>query len=301
MRSLSVVLLAAGTAAFLRPLAPQRVTVALAAKRKKNKQILSPSGEVLDGRPMMRASAIIGNRDRSSLVSAPWLKDNLNDLKLRILDVTQVLDRMGNTVSPGVDAYRAAHIPGARFVDVGRRLSTPNAKLHNMAPSPEQFAAELSRLGVDDESHVVLYSSAKVMWATRVWWLLNSFGFASKVSVLDGGLTAWTAAGGGTATFVPQNSTPTELPVRPARRTAFVDKDAVLGAMKTDTMLIDTLKPSSFDGSKASRYGRRGHITSATNVPYESLLDDSGCFLPEEELRRALAAAGVGDEPVLAY
>jgi thiosulfate/3-mercaptopyruvate sulfurtransferase len=300
MRSLSVVLLAAGTAAFLRPLAPQRVPVALPAKRKKNKQVLSPSGEVVRGRQMMRASAIIANRGRSSLVSAPWLSDHLNDPKLRILDVTQALDRTGNTVSPGVDAYRAAHIPGARFVDVGRRLSTPNAKLHNMAPSPEQFAAELSRQGVDDGNHVVLYSSGKVMWATRVWWLLNSFGFEGRVSVLDGGLKAWTAAGGGTATFVPK-PTPTTLPIRPARRTAFVDKDAVLKAMETDTTLVDTLKPSSFDGSKPSRYGRRGHIATATNVPYESLLDEAGCFLPEDELRRAFAAAGVGDEPVLAY
>ena len=62
---------------------------------------------------------------------------------------------------------------------------------------------------------------------------------------------------------------------------------------------VDTLKPASFDGSKPSRYGRRGHIRTAVNVPYTSLLDEAGCFLPEPELRRAFA--GVGDEPVLAY
>ena len=61
---------------------------------------------------------------------------------------------------------------------------------------------------------------------------------------------------------------------------------------------VDTLKPASFDG-KSSRYGRRGHIRTAVNVPYTSLLDEAGCFLPEPELRRAFA--GVGDEPVLAY
>ena len=117
----------------------------------------------------MRASAIIARRGRSSLVSAPWLKDNLGDPKLRVLDVTQVLDRSTNTVAPAVDTYMTSHVPGARFVDVAGRLSTPDPKLHNLAPSPEQFAAELSRQGVDDESHVVLYSSSKVMWATRVW------------------------------------------------------------------------------------------------------------------------------------
>ena len=249
---------------------------------------------------MMRAGAIIARRGRSSLVSAPWLKDNLGDPKIRVLDVTQVLDRTTNTVAPAVDTYMTSHVPGARFVDVAGRLSTPDPKLHNLAPSPEQFASELSRQGVDDDSHVILYSSSKVMWATRVWYLLDSFGFEGEVSVLDGGLKAWTRAGGGTESGVaPQQPTPTTLPIRQARYRAFVDKEDVLKAIEEgDRPIVDTLKPASFDGSR-SRYGRPGHIASAINIPYTALLDDSGCFLPEPELRRAFA--GVGDEPVLAY
>ncbi|CAH0379053.1 unnamed protein product [Pelagomonas calceolata] len=248
---------------------------------------------------MMRASAIIARRGRSSLVSAPWLKINLNDPKIRVLDVTQALDRTTNTVSPSVDTYMTSHIPGARFVDVGGRLSTPNPKLHNLAPSPEQFAAELSRQGVDDDSHVVLYSSSKVMWATRVWYLMNAFGFEGQVSVLDGGLKAWTRAGGGTVSGVEPKPTPTTLPIRQARRTAFAGKDDVLRAIDEEKTLVDTLKPTSFDGSKPSRYGRRGHIRTAVNVPYTSLLDEAGCFLPEPELRRAFA--GVAEDGLVAY
>ena len=249
---------------------------------------------------MMRASAIIARRGRSSLVSAPWLKSNLNDPKIRVLDVTQVLDRTTNTVAPAVDTYMTSHVPGARFVDVAGRLSTPDPKLHNLAPSPEQFAAELSRQGVDDESHVVLYSSSKVMWATRVWYLMNAFGFEGEVSVLDGGLKAWTRAGGGTESGVaPQQPTPTTLPIRQARYRALVDKEDVLRAIDEEKTLVDTLKPASFDGSKPSRYGRPGHIASAINIPYTALLDDSGCFLPEAELRRAFA--GVAEDGLIAY
>ena len=248
---------------------------------------------------MMRAAAIIARRGRSSLVSAPWLKDNLGDPKLRVLDVTQVLDRTTNTVAPAVDTYMTSHVPGARFVDAAGRLSTSDPKLHNLAPSPEQFAAELSRQGVDDDSHVVLYSSSKVMWATRVWYLMTSFGFEGEVSVLDGGLKAWTRAGGGTVSGVEPKPTPTTLPIRQARYRAFVDKEAVLRAIDEEKTLVDTLKPASFDGSKPSRYGRRGHIRTAVNVPYTSLLDEAGCFLPEPELRRALA--GVPEDELIAY
>ena len=92
----------------------------------------------------MRASAIIARRGRSSLVSAPWLKDNLGDPKLRVLDVTQVLDRTTNTVAPAVDTYMTSHVPGARFVDVAGRLSTPDPKLHNLGAFLRQ-AFDLSR------------------------------------------------------------------------------------------------------------------------------------------------------------
>jgi thiosulfate/3-mercaptopyruvate sulfurtransferase len=143
-----------------------------------------------------------------TLVSPGWLQSQLaaGASQLCILDVTQRLEAADNTVSADADGFAAAHIPGARFVDVGGRLSRQDqrtaegALLHNMLPGAAQFATELGEAGVRDESHVVLYSSTKVMWATRVWWMLRSFGFRGELSVLDGGLKAWTAAGGEVAT-----------------------------------------------------------------------------------------------------
>ena len=117
--------------------------------------------------------------------------------------------------------------------------------------------------------------------------------------MLDGGLKAWTRAGGGTVSGVEPKPTPTTLPIRQARYRALVDKEDVLRAIDEEKTLVDTLKPASFDGSR-SRYGRPGHIASAINIPYTALLDDSGCFLPEAELRRAFASVGE-NEPVLAY
>ena len=64
---------------------------------------------------------------------------------------------------------------------------------------------------------------------------------------------------------------------------------------------MDSLKPAAFAGAKASRYGRPGHIPTAVNVPYESLLD-GGRFRSAADIRDVVAAAGLGgDEPVLAY
>lgn len=216
----------------------------------------------------------------SMLVSPGWLQSQLAaSTDLCILDVTQQLSQVDNTVSADSGAFAAAHIPGARFVDVGERLSrqgqrtAKGALLHNMLPSAEQFASELESLGVGDSSHVVLYSSTKVMWATRVWWMLRSFGFRGTVSVLDGGLKAWTAAGGevhrpgssdpveATTSSPPQRESSGRLSVRPVRVGAFVGKARVLEAITDPAIsLLDSLKPGSYSGDETHIRPTRCHI-----------------------------------------
>jgi len=247
----------------------------------------------------------------SSLVQADWLHGHLSDEDLIILDATQRLDREQNTASPDAEAFLACRIPGARYVDVGGRLSEPglrNARgdlLHNMRPAAGALAAELaSLLGVRAEAvHLVLYSSRHVMWATRLWWLLHSSGFPGRVSILDGGVQAWRARGYATESGPPpaepegREGPPSGGPSPRLRWRdgAFVGKEAVLRSVgNADVALIDSLKPESYSGARPSRYGRRGHIASAVNVPYARVVDPaSGLFLGPREIRSAFVAAGL--------
>mmetsp|Transcript_8671 Transcript_8671/g.27766 ORF Transcript_8671/g.27766 Transcript_8671/m.27766 type:complete len:297 (-) Transcript_8671:327-1217(-) len=247
----------------------------------------------------------------SSLVQADWLHGHLSDEDLIILDATQRLDREQNTASPDAEAFLACRIPGAKYVDVGGRLSEPglrNARgdlLHNMRPAAGALAAELaSLLGVRAEAvHLVLYSSRHVMWATRLWWLLHSSGFPGRVSILDGGVQAWRARGYATESGPPpaepegREGPPSGGPSPRLRWRdgAFVGKEAVLRSVgNADVALIDSLKPESYSGARPSRYGRRGHIASAVNVPYARVVDPaSGLFLGPREIRSAFVAAGL--------
>ena len=241
------------------------------------------------------------------------------DPDLVILDVTQLLDRKTNTVSPDRQRFESRRIPGSTFVDVGTRLAEPAVMnlrgdvLHNMLPSAARFAEEMRTLGINDASHVVLYSSRHVMWATRVWWMMHTSGFCGRVSVLDGGLDAWIAAGlqveSGPSAPASPASLPAEepLPTRAWRPGAFVGAPRVLAAIdEPATLVIDTLKPASFAGTKASRYGRRGHIASAVNVPYpEVVCPDTGRFYEGGRIRDVLGAAGVAlgspAQPIVLY
>jgi thiosulfate/3-mercaptopyruvate sulfurtransferase len=96
------------------------------------------------------------------LVSTNWLAEHLGDPDLRVLDATAHLagPESGSTpwgLRPGLDAYLAAHIPGAAFADVLGDLSEPDGGAISK-PSAAQFAAAAGRLGIGPDSRVVVYA-----------------------------------------------------------------------------------------------------------------------------------------------
>ncbi len=237
------------------------------------------------------------------LIDAPTLFAQLQDPALRILDTTvQMAGKPGGgySIASGRDAYRAAHLPGAGFIDVLESLSDTGHRLRFMMPTEEQFVREMSAVGVGPDSRVVLYNSGPSWWATRVWFMLREFGF-DRAQVLDGGLEAWRHAG------LPLSDAACAYPraqfVPGPRRTVFVGKEAVLNAVRRrDSHLVNALSPDVFRGETVN-YGRPGRIRGSVNVFARDLLDaDTQRFRPAPVLRDRLASAGVLDgKPVIHY
>lgn len=235
------------------------------------------------------------------LLEPEALQQALDDPELLIFDATVHLvpGDKGYRAQSGLEDYRAAHIPGAVFMDQIRAVSDPSTGLGFSLPAPEALEAALRNLGCNDDSRIVVYSSGHMMWATRAWWLLHYAGL-DEVAVLNGGLRGWQAAGyeteAGEVTPVPGSFT-----IRP-RPERFVGKDQVLAAIGDDAVCtVNALPPAVYSGEAEMSYGRKGHITGSINVPYDGLLDD-GRFLPPDALRRALDDGGLlGPERVFAY
>ena len=96
---------------------------------------------------------------------------------------------------PGLDRYRAGHLPGARFTDLDRELAgPPGPGGRHPLPGLAPFQAAMRRAGVSDGRPVVVYDEDDSLAAARAWWLLRYFGHAGT-RVLDGGYQAWLAAG----------------------------------------------------------------------------------------------------------
>ncbi|HVC62534.1 MAG TPA: sulfurtransferase [Acetobacteraceae bacterium] len=238
------------------------------------------------------------------LVDTDWLALHLHDPGVVILDCTTHLlpdPKITYRVVPGREDFAKGHIPGAQFVDMLSDVSDVSHRFRFMRQTPEAFAAAMRRLGVNNGSRVIAYSTANPWWATRLWWLLRVFGF-DNAAVLDGGWQKWTREGRAAETG-PARSRPTgDFTVREVRD-LMVDKQQVLAAIGDGAVCtLNALLPQQHTGTGGNSYGRPGRIAGSVNLPAAHLLNpDTNEFLPADELRRRFAAVGATDKPVITY
>ncbi len=230
-----------------------------------------------------------GDAAMDSLVTAEWLSAHLDDPDLVVLDCTVVVEPTedgGMRSVNGRASYEAGHIPGAGFADLMGDLADGDGPLEFALPTPEAFAAAMGELGVGDGTRVVLYDSSYTVWATRVWWMLRWIGF-DNAAVLDGGLAAWKEGGRPLSTEPATRPSRTLTPrVRPA---LIADRDEVLASIGNDGVtLVDSMAEGHYRGDW-TMYDRPGHIVGAVNVSTRKTVDESGRFLPLEDLEALFA------------
>ena len=240
------------------------------------------------------------------LIEAPSLRERLDDPGLRVFDATVHLVRPPEggpfSVESGRPAYEREHIPGAGFADLAVELADPSSPFSFALPSAARFAGAAGRLGIGPGTHVVAYAQKEPMWATRLWWLLRHFGF-EDVSVLDGGLAAWTASGA-PLSDEPASYEPTGFVARPRHDDLALraDIEEIL-AGEQSACLVNALSPSVFRGEGPSSYNRPGRIPGSVNTPWSELIDpQTNRFRSPAELESAFQRADVGEaDPVVAY
>ncbi len=227
------------------------------------------------------------------LVTPEWLAAQRGKPDLVILESTKYLPNVGKD---GHESFLAQHIPGARYFDLDV-IADIDSDLPHMVPSAGRFAKLVGALGVSDSSRIVFYDQNDTMWATRGWWMMGLFGH-DQVSVLDGGLAAWQKAGYPVESGEPAAATPSRFTprLRAERLRGLGDM------METEALVLDARAPARFAGTAPEpRPGvTPGHIPGSVNVPYNTLVDSEGRFLPPDELRAKLTALGAGTRPVIA-
>jgi thiosulfate/3-mercaptopyruvate sulfurtransferase len=252
----------------------------------------------------------MANDSTAPLITAAGLASLLADpaTALALLDVRW---RLGGP--PGIDLYRAGHIPGAVFVDLDRDLAAPPGPggRHPM-PATADFEAAMRRAGVSDGRPVVIYDDADSTAAARAWWLLRYFGHPAA-AVLDGGYRAWTAAGhpvlvtrqtppaGGIrppATAPPPaavtrsaTGTPAgDFTARPGHM-PLLDADGAAALARTG-LLLDARAGERYRGETEPVDPVAGHIPGAVSAPTADNVSPDGTFRPVGDLAARFAALG---------
>jgi len=239
------------------------------------------------------------------LVTPEWLHAHLDDPSVRVLDCTTWMTPQPvgpSTITSGKPDWLRAHIPGSDHVCMVHDLSDPAGAFPYTLPADDQIAALLSRLGIGNAHHVVLYGAAQPMVVTRAWWVLTALGLP-RVSVLDGGLPRWRREGRPLTDAVTTRAPAAFQPRRDAAMVA--DAERVARAVAgSGERLVNALSPEQFAGTGGAHYGRPGRIPGSVNVPARDLVDPVAMdWLPLAAIQARMEAAGLGNpsEPVITY
>lgn len=232
------------------------------------------------------ASAHAGPRE-ALVVDAAWLAEHLADPELVLLHVGDA------------EGYAAGHIAGARRVeldDVSVSGHTRDGLMLEM-PAADDLRERLQRLGISDDSLVVVYFGRdEVSPATRVVFTLQYAGLGARTRLLDGGLPAWVRAGGAVGTEVPD--------VRVGRLSPLALQDVLVDADYVDAhregsqiALVDARAAMYYDGvERAGAHGQRdraGHISGARSIPFTEVVDEQLQLRSQQELRELFRRAGI--------
>lgn len=200
---------------------------------------------------------------------------------LRIFDV-----RTGPNAK---EEYLKKHLENSVFVDLNSDLAEiDNPKNEGRHPLPkfENFIKILGKLGIDKDSHVVIYDDKNgANAAARFWWMLRAVGH-NNVQVLNGGLQV--AENQNYPLSSVDDSYPETEYVADYKdwhlAQVWID-DVKLASQDSNSVIVDVRESQRYDGITEPIDLVAGHIPNAQNFPFIDNLDENGLFKSPEVLR----------------
>ncbi|ADJ17120.1 thiosulfate sulfurtransferase [Halalkalicoccus jeotgali B3] len=199
--------------------------------------------------------------------------------------------------------YEREHIPGASKVNWHTDLQDSTTF---DVPTEAAFEDLAGELGITPDSTVVFYGDMMNWFAAHAYWLFTYYGHAN-VSLLDGGRDFWETRDAPLTTEEPA-FTPQSYSIDTRQPGIRADRPDVMDALEQGTTLVDVRTPEEFRGEILAPPGwnegvqRGGHIPGAYNIPWNQVVESTGCFKAEDELRAVYEEHGIdGNEDVITY
>ena len=162
-------------------------------------------------------------------------------------------------------------------------------------PTPQEFEALMSRLGISNTTRVIAYDERGGIYAARLWWILNYYGH-SNVALLDGGWVKWAAEQRATNTTVPTPAA-ASFKVKPGTVKVATADQVKAAINKPGVKLIDARTQGEIDGKDLRNIKRGGFIESSVPVYWEDTLDPvTKAFKPAAEIAKLYRDKGITAE-----
>ena len=235
--------------------------------------------------------------NRQMLVETEWVEANLDRPDIRVLDVDE-----------DTEAYGRAHLPGALGIHWRNDLQDP---LRRDFVGPAAFAALMDRLGIGNDTLVVLYGGNNNWFAAYAYWYFKFYGHG-PVKLMDGGRKKWelekrrlTSDAAETTATAGYRVGSVANEIRALRRGV---EEEVVG--HPEVGLVDVRSPEEYRGELLApphlpqeQAQKPGHIPGARNIPWAKAVNpETGAFLPPEELRALYEGQGITpDREIVAY
>ncbi|MFT7301047.1 MAG: thiosulfate/3-mercaptopyruvate sulfurtransferase [Porticoccus sp.] len=170
--------------------------------------------------------------------------------------------------------YRRMHIPGAVHVSP-QELMCGAVPWTNKLPTQEQLTALVSRIGLTDDKHVVVYDDEGGGWAGRFIWTLDVIGHTNW-SYLNGGLVAWHNEGHPTTSDVPAPyAIERDIIIN---RSPIIEAEEIMEHLnapsleKGELQIWDARSLAEYTGEKVLTE-KGGHIPGAIHCDWTSMMD----------------------------
>lgn len=215
------------------------------------------------------------------IVSAEWLHKNLSNPKLIILDASIESNASGKEFEKFEQT-----IPLARRFDLKNVFLDKTCPFPNTIPRPKEFELECRKLGINNDSEIVVFDNNGVYSSPRVWWLFNVMGH-QKISVLNGGLPNWMKHGFRTEKEHIKTYGVGNFEVK-FDKTLIVDfEQMVNNTIHKKFTTVDARSESRFNGTgkEPRKHLKSGKIKNSINIPYQDVLQD-GKYKSKSELNK---------------
>ncbi|MEB3101824.1 sulfurtransferase [Ferviditalea candida] len=225
------------------------------------------------------------------LADVNWVNDHLNDPKVVLIDAR-------------AKGYEEGHIRGAVNLKTGD-INDPKNPVKGFLLGEEAFGEVIRKLGVNQDSTVLVYDEGNALSATRIFYAFEYYGLRDQVKVLNGGYPAWLAAGKDVSTDAPQIA-PGNFTAK-ANAALISTKAEITGELNDPKLVfLDARSADEYTGKDLRGNKNGGHIPGAVNRDWSESIqkgeDGIERFKSYETLKAEFEKIGtVKDKTVVPY